>query len=117
VGNIDPKYLEVYAHSHGANVVMLSTHEGLPVHKLVMLSPPVRNDYFADWNLVEEAYNIQAAFDPVVGIARGGQWFNLPGKVKEKKLNARSHSASHDPRTWEDNGVPAFVGLISAGLP
>ncbi len=117
VSKLNPSYLEVYAHSHGANVAMLSTQQGLHIQKLVMLSPPVRKDYFADWGLVGEAFNIQAAFDPVVGIARGGQRFDLPHIVKEKKLDARSHSASHDPQAWEDNDVPAFLGLTSAGLP
>ncbi len=117
VGEHNPEHLEVYGHSHGANVAMLSTQQGLEIQKLVMLSPPVRQDYFADWNQVGKAYNIQAAFDPVVGIARGGQWFNLPGIVEEKKLDARSHSASHDPETWEANDVPAFLGLVSKGLP
>ncbi|MCH9651558.1 MAG: hypothetical protein K0U98_25250 [Deltaproteobacteria bacterium] len=116
VSNHNPDHLEVYGHSHGANVAMLSTQQGLPIQKLVMLSPPVRKDYFANWDRVGEAYNVQAAFDPVVGIARGGQRFNLPGTVQEMKLDARSHSASHDPKTWEDNGVPAFLGLVSKGL-
>lgn len=106
----NPKRLEIYAHSHGANVSMLATHLGLHIHRLVMLSPPVRSDYFALWDEVEEAFNIQARFDPVVGIARGGRWFDVP-KVRELELANRGHSASHDPAVWEQNQVPKFLGL------
>jgi len=107
----DPEELEVYAHSHGANVAMLSTHLGLEIDKLVMMSPPVRKDYFAQWDRVGEAFNIQSKFDPVVGIARGGRWFELGGRVRELELDVRGHSVSHDPDVWEQFKVPEFVGL------
>jgi hypothetical protein len=81
------------------------------INRLVMMSPPVRSDYYASWDKVEKAYNIQASFDPVVGIARGGRWFHLDGIVKELELKESGHSASHDPQAWEQNQVPAFVGL------
>ena len=66
--------VNVFAHSHGANVAMLATHDGIKIDRLVMLSPPVRKDYFAKWSNVKAAYNIQADHDPVVAIARGGKW-------------------------------------------
>ncbi len=113
VMQFNPEALEVYAHSHGANVAMLATHQGLEIEKLVMMSPPVRKDYFARWEHVGAAFNIQASFDPVVAVARGGQSFAKLGanNVLEKTLPSRSHSASHDPGVWEANGLPAFVGL------
>lgn len=106
----NPGQLEIYAHSHGANIAMLATHDGMSIHKLVMLSPPVRQDYYAQWDEVGEAFNIQASFDPVVGIARGGRWFDLP-QVRELELVHSGHSSSHSPEVWEQNRVPSFLGL------
>jgi len=102
--------VNVFAHSHGANVAMLATHKATRFKRLVMLSPPVRDDYFADWRKVERAWNIQANFDPVVAIARGGQWFKIP-QVKEKKLKANGHSSSHDPDVWKKEKLAKFVGM------
>ncbi len=109
----NPRHLEIYAHSHGANISMLATHAGLHIRRLVMMSPPVRSDYFPLWDQVEEAFNIQARFDPVVAIARGGRWFDMP-KVRELELANSGHSASHDPTVWEQNQVPKFLGLLAA---
>lgn len=102
--------VNIFAHSHGANVAMLATHQGITVNRLVMLSPPVRKDYFAKWSNVQYAYNIQAKFDPVVAIANGGQWFNLPN-VLEKKMKASGHSSSHDPGVWRTERLAKFIGM------
>lgn len=102
--------VNVFAHSHGANVAMLATRKSTRIHRLVMLSPPVREDYYADWRKVGQAYNIQANFDPVVAIARGGQWFKIP-QVKEKKLKANGHSSSHDPDVWKKEKLAKFIGI------
>lgn len=103
--------INIFAHSHGANVAMLATHNGTRIKRLVMLSPPVRDDYFAKWENVATAYNIQADFDPVVAIARGGQWFKRPNDVKEKKMKESGHSASHDPSVWRDESLGSFIGI------
>jgi len=102
--------VNIFAHSHGANVAMLATHQGITVNRLVMLSPPVRKDYFAKWSNVQNAYNIQAKFDPVVAIANGGQWFNLPN-VLEKQMKASGHSSSHDPGVWRTERLAKFIGM------
>jgi len=102
--------VNVFAHSHGANVAMLATHQDIRMDRLVMLSPPVRQDYFAKWSNVKHAYNIQANSDPVVAIARGGQWFKN-SHVKEKKLKANGHSSSHEPKVWRGERLPKFVGI------
>lgn len=102
--------VSVFAHSHGANVAMLATHNGVKIDRLVMLSPPVRSDYFANWSNVGKAFNIQASFDPVVAIARGGQWFRDHGVI-EKKMNASGHSSSHEPDVWKKERLAKFVGV------
>ncbi len=102
--------VNVFGHSHGANVAMLATHKGIKMDRLIMMSPPVRSDYFANWSNVNAAYNIQAKWDPVVAIARGGQWFELP-QVKEKKLRVSGHSESHEPDVWRSERLPAFVDM------
>ncbi len=104
------KEINVFAHSHGANVAMLATHDEARFDRLVMLSPPVRQDYFARWDKVGSAYNIQADYDPVVAIAKGGQWFEL-ANVREKKMRASGHSASHDPRVWREESLGDFIGI------
>lgn len=107
--------VNVFAHSHGANVAMMATKAGANLDRLVMLSPPVRKDYFANWRRVGAAFNIQANFDPVVGIARGGQSFARAGAprgvVKEKVLRANGHSASHEPKVWRKEKLASFVGI------
>lgn len=102
--------VNVFGHSHGANVAMLATHQGIRMDRLIMLSPPVRKDYFAKWSNVGQAYNIQASFDPVVAIARGGQWFKIP-QVREKEMRASGHSSSHESQVWRNEALPDFVGL------
>jgi len=102
--------VNIFGHSHGANVAMLVTRQGIRVDRLVMLSPPVRQDYFADWSKVKNAYNIQAKFDPVVAIARGGQWFDLKN-VKEKHMQASGHSSSHDPGVWRKERLSTFIEM------
>ena len=104
------KKVNVFAHSHGANVAMLATHKYVYIDRLIMLSPPVRKDYYAKWANVGVAHNIQASFDPVVAIAHGGQWFNLK-KVNEKKLKASGHSASHDPDVWRKEKIARVIGI------
>lgn len=104
------KEVNVFGHSHGANVAMLATHQGVNIDRLVMMSPPVRKDYYAKWSNVGAAYNIQAKFDPVVAIARGGQWFRIP-EVREKKLKVSGHSESHEPSVWRNEKLPKFVQM------
>ncbi len=104
------KKINIFAHSHGANVAMLATQKDVVIDRLIMLSPPVRKDYFAKWANVGAAYNIQASFDPVVAIAHGGQWFNL-AQVNEKKLKASGHSASHEPDVWRKEKLAKFIGI------
>ena len=104
------KKVNIFAHSHGANVAMLATHKDVYIDRLIMLSPPVRKDYFAKWANVGVAHNIQASFDPVVAIAHGGQWFNL-SQVKEKKLKASGHSASHEPDVWRREKLANVIGI------
>lgn len=104
------KKVNIFAHSHGANVAMLATHKDVFIDRLIMLSPPVRNDYFAKWANVGVAHNIQASFDPVVAVARGGQWFNIK-QVNEKQLKASGHSASHDPDVWRKEKLADAIGM------
>lgn len=106
--------VRVLAHSHGANIASLATRHGTELDQLVMMSPPVREDYLPVWSRVRNAYNIQAKFDAVVAVARGGRWFrdvaqNLP--IREKRLAACGHSASHEPKVWREEGLARLVKL------
>ncbi|MEZ6016056.1 MAG: hypothetical protein R3F49_13130 [Planctomycetota bacterium] len=106
--------VRVFAHSHGANIAALATHKGTRIDKFVMLSPPVRKDYLPDWSNVGQAYNIQACFDAVVAIARGGQWFKdvmRARRVTEHRLKSSGHSASHSPAVWKKERLARIVGL------
>jgi hypothetical protein len=107
------KSLSIYAHSHGANVAMLATRLGLEINRLVMMSPPVRQDYFANWQHVRAPYNLQANRDAVVAIARGGRTFGL-AHVKERELSANGHSSTHSPAVWRAEKVPRWLELVPA---
>lgn len=106
--------VRVLAHSHGANVASLATHHGTQFDRLVMLSPPVRKDYLPVWSRVRHAYNIQAKFDAVVAVARGGRWFRdvaASPPIREKRLEASGHSASHEPKVWRSERLAQLVKL------
>jgi pimeloyl-ACP methyl ester carboxylesterase len=111
-----PKSLHVVGHSHGANVALLATKEGLEIENLVMLSTPIREDYVAkmDWGRLGAVRSVQAEHDAVVAIARGVKRFPAGvghGKLKESEIKESGHSKTHDPEVWTRHDLLSFSAL------
>ncbi|MCX7893899.1 MAG: hypothetical protein N2544_16215 [Burkholderiales bacterium] len=109
-GHVEP---DIYAHSHGANVVMLATNapRSLRVGKLVLLSCPVHKDkYMPDFaNVAGKVFSIRVHADPVIFIDGGRQRFRDPS-ITEHTLDVWfDHSATHDPAVWQSENVPAKI--------
>lgn len=106
VSEHDVQGLELFGHSHGANVMMLATNSGLTAGKLILLSCPVHVDkYFPDFAKVERVISIHVKFDLVILVDGGGQRFNHP-EIEENVVRIWfNHSATHEPDVWRDENL------------
>lgn len=104
--------LDVFGHSHGANIMMLATQNGLTAGTLVLMSCPVHiPKYIADFTRVTRVVSIHVHFDLVVLADRGGQRFNHPN-IEEHVLPLWfDHSATHDPAVWRRQNLRTVLGL------
>jgi hypothetical protein len=104
--------LDVFGHSHGANVMMLATQNGLTAGTMVLLSCPVRvPQYIADFTRVTRVVSVHVRFDLVILADRAGQRFNHPN-IEEHVLPIWfDHSATHDPAVWRSRNLKALLGL------
>jgi hypothetical protein len=104
--------LDVFGHSHGANISMLATQNGLTAGTLVLMSCPVHvPKYIADFTRVARVVSIHVHFDLVILSDRGGQRFNHPN-IEEHVLPVWfNHSATHDPDVWRKHHVKTLLGL------
>jgi len=97
-------------HSHGANVVFLTTQLGVTMREAVLLSCPVHwPKYAPDFSRVSKVVSIRVHMDLVILADGGGQRFNDP-RIHENVLPVWfNHSASHDPANWQTYNVPAML--------
>ena len=104
--------LDVFGHSHGANVAMLATQGGLIVGTLVLMSCPVHiHKYIAEFTRVTRCVSIHVRLDLVVLADRGGQRFDHPN-IEEHVLPVWfDHGATHDPAVWKKHKIKAMLGL------
>jgi hypothetical protein len=104
--------LDLFGHSHGANIAMLATQTGLTTGTLVLLSCPVHiPKYIADFTRVTRCVSLHVRLDLVVLADRGGQRFNHPN-IEEHVLPIWfDHSATHDPAVWKKHHVKDMLGL------
>jgi len=102
--------LNIFAHSHGANVAMLATHHGLRIGQLVLLSCPVHfPNYHPDFGRIGDAVSIRVRSDLVILADRGGQRF-LDPNIRENVLPLWfNHSAARDPKVWSKHNLPAIL--------
>ena len=102
--------LDLFAHSHGANAIMLATALGMRAGKLILLSCPVHvSKYFPNFANTTRVISIRVKLDLVILADRGGQKFSDP-RIEENVLPIWfNHSASHDPQVWRDNNLPARI--------
>jgi hypothetical protein len=102
--------LNLFAHSHGANVAMLATHRRLRIGQLVLLSCPVHfPKYRADFSRIDDAVSIRVHSDLVILADRGGQRFSHPS-IREHVLPVWfDHSATRKPTVWKKYNVAAVL--------
>lgn len=102
--------LDVFAHSHGASVAMLASRSA-DFGRMVLLSCPVhRRKYFPNFARVRKVVSIRVRADLVILADGGGQRFRDP-RIQEIVLPIWfNHSITHDPDTWDAQGLPGRVG-------
>ena len=110
VENRNLQGLDLFGHSHGANVIMQVTKFGLRAGALVLLSCPVHvPKYLPDFGRTTKVVSIRVHLDLVILADRGGQRFRHP-QIHENVLPIWfDHGASHNPEVWRDNNVPAML--------
>ena len=104
--------LDIFAHSHGANVAMLASQSGLTQGTLVLLSCPVHiHKYSPNMSAITRAVSLRVHLDLVILADRGGQKFNHPG-IEENVLPIWfDHSATHERSVWKKHNVKTLLGL------
>jgi hypothetical protein len=104
--------LDIFAHSHGANVAMLASQSGLTVGTLVMMSCPVHiHKYSPNPSAITRAVSVHVHLDLVILADLGGQRFNHPN-IEEHVLPIWfDHSATHEPKVWRKHKVQELLGL------
>ena len=95
--------LNLFAHSHGANLAMLATRRGLEIGRFVLLSCPVHwTKYKPKLGSMRSALSIRSHLDLVILADAGGQRFPKGSGITEHVLPIWfSHSASHDLEVWK----------------
>ena len=102
--------LDLFGHSHGANVTMLATKFGLKAGKITLLSCPIHlHKYLPNFSLTTSVVSIRVHLDLVILADRGGQRFSHP-QIRENILPILfDHGASHDPQVWQQHNVSALL--------
>jgi hypothetical protein len=102
--------LDLYGHSHGANVAMLANQACSKVGKMVLLSCPVHwPKYMPDFAKVTKVVSVRVHLDLVILADRGGQKFSDP-HIHENVLPVWfNHFATHDPAVWVKYNVPGML--------
>ena len=102
--------LDLFAHSHGGSVAMMSSQAGTSVGRMVLLSCPVHwPKYTPAFNRVTHVISIRVHLDLVILADGGGQRFSDP-RIEEHVLPLWfDHSLSHDPATWRQHNVKAWL--------
>jgi hypothetical protein len=79
--------------------------------RMVLLSCPVhRRKYFPNFARVQKVVSIRVRADLVILADGGGQRFRDP-RIEEIVLPIWfNHSITHDPGTWDAQGLPGRVG-------
>jgi hypothetical protein len=102
--------LDLFAHSHGGSVSMVASQAGTQVGRMILLSCPVHwPQYTPAFNRVNRVVSIRVHLDLVILADGGGQRFYDP-RIEEHVLPLWfDHALSHDPATWRQYNVPAWL--------
>ena len=102
--------LDVFAHSHGANIAMLATRH-VKIRQLVLLSCPVHwSLYQPDFSNVSDIVSIRIRWDLVIMADRGDQRFDHP-QVREHVLPMwfGRHDSSRRSSTWQSRNLARYL--------
>jgi hypothetical protein len=104
---------DFFAHSHGGTVANLATVRGLEFNRLVLLSWPVHEQWFPDFNRVSKLIDIRVRLDLIILADRGRQSFTPPaagaGKVSSHINGWFDHSLTYQPSYWDEYGLPGVL--------
>ena len=91
----------------------LATGLGLQLDRLVLLSWPVHEAWFPDFDRLQRIIDIRVHLDLVILADGGGQTFTPPpaaaGKVSSHVNGWFHHADTHNPDYWERHGLPAVL--------
>ncbi|HEU4853736.1 MAG TPA: hypothetical protein VFS89_00415 [Nitrosospira sp.] len=100
---------DFFAHSHGANVVLLA-NQAIDIGRMVLLACPVhRNKYWPNFGYVNRVVSVRVRLDLVILADRGGQRFNHPDIIENVLPVWFDHSAPRDPEIWVRYDVPSKI--------
>src|SRR5258708_3950320 len=95
--------IDVVTHSHGGNVLMLSTHSGNKFGKVLLMSCPVHwPQYQPAMGSIQQAHSVRIKFDLVIAGDRAAQRFPKGSGIGETILPIwfLNHSTTTEPTTW-----------------
>lgn len=106
----------LFAHSYGGEVAARAVNAGTRVSELVMLSAPVTPHVCAALhNPNLRVIDIRLPFDPVLAVARVPQrvphGIGAPNLVPITTRWRLNHGATHEPRVWTTEDIPAQAGF------
>jgi hypothetical protein len=89
---------------------MVANQAGTQIGRMILLSCPVHwPQYMPAFNRVNRVISIRVHLDLVILADGGGQRFYDP-RIEEHVLPLWfDHSLSHDPATWQQYNVPAWL--------
>jgi hypothetical protein len=113
-GSPDGGLRTAFAHSYGCEVAARAINGGSHVNELVLLSSPINDHIRAAAARVDRLIDVRLEFDIALQLAGEQQeWTTLPpnAHVHIVKQHFWSHSATHSPKVWADEGIATAVGL------
>ena len=121
--NPAPDSLFIVAHSHGGNVAMLASRQGVKIDRLINLGTPITTQYTPDLRNINLIRNVYSFGDPVQTPFGSAPHTRGEGRSlgdSDKLLNVLahngglfglgpSHSALHTPTVWTANNFDKFL--------
>jgi hypothetical protein len=103
----------VFAHSYGAEVVARAVNSGIQIGEVVLLSAPINSHHMQMLGSVGRVVDVRLKFDIVLLAARATRLLPNSSNVTSHVLNSNhwSHSATHNPVIWANEGIAAAVDL------
>lgn len=114
--------LDVIAHSHGGNVCLLASRNGLKIRKLINLGTPIRLEYLPGLNNIDTLHNVFSTWDHVQTPAGTAPNRRAEGRTLGDSLKVTNHRAHddghgghpghsdlHEPATWTASKLDSLL--------